>query len=326
MLPLVESTPFVPARETPIVRIGLHAGHEHSSLDDLIRLWKMADTGGFYWVSVWDHIIPFSTVPASGDCHEALACLAALAYETKQVRIGCLVFCIGFRHPVVLAKHLATLDHLSGGRLEIGLGAGWNYREHVPFGLPFPSMGTRLGQVEEGMQIMRRLLRGERISFKGKHFQIEDAWCHPRPLQSAPRVWIGGAGEKRTLQIAARYADGWNIAYISPQVYAHKNAVLNRWCDREGREPSDITRSVNLGFYMGTNNQQARLEAKRYNNYFAQQADEFREGTLFGTPNAVIDRLGEYAEAGVTDLNITQRAPYDFDAMQSFVEDVLPKL
>lgn len=112
-----------------IVNIGLHSGHEQSSLEDLIRLWKMADDGGFYWVSVWDHLIPFSTVPATGDCHEALACLAALAYETKHVRIGCLVFCIGFRHPVVLAKHLVTLDHLSQGRLEIGLGAGWNQRE-----------------------------------------------------------------------------------------------------------------------------------------------------------------------------------------------------
>ena len=159
------------------VKIGLHAGHENSSLEALIRLWKMADDGGFYWVSVWDHLIPFSTVPEGGDCHEALGCLAALAYETKNVRIGCLVFCINFRHPVVLANHLVTLDHLCRGRLEVGLGAGWNRAEHEPFGLAFPPLGTRFDQVEEGIQIMRALLRGEHISFQG---EIGRASCRER--------------------------------------------------------------------------------------------------------------------------------------------------
>lgn len=306
------------------MRIGLHAGHENSTLEDLIRLWKMADAGGFYWGSVWDHIIPFPTVSPTGDCHEALAVLGALVGATKRMRVGCLVFCIGFRHPALLAKAAITLDHLSGGRFELGLGAGWNAREHEPFGLPFPALGKRFDMLEEGMQIVRALLHDGRITFHGEYYQLEDAWCHPRPVQAVPRIWIGGAGEKRTLRIAARYADGWNVAYVSPEVYRHKCTVLDEWCEREQRDPCEITRSVNLGFYMGVDDDGARSGVKRYDAYFAEQADQFRAGTLFGTAAEVLERIGAYADIGVTDLNITLRAPYDFDAMQNFTEDVLP--
>ena len=308
------------------MRIGLHAGHENSSLEDLVRLWRMADTGGFYWVSIWDHLVPFPTVSADGECHEALALLALLAHETKHVRVGCLVFCIGFRHPSILAKAAVTLDHLSGGRLEIGLGTGWNAREHQPFGLPFPSLGTRFDMLEEGALISRPLLRGERVCFDGEHYQVDDAVCRPRPLQCSPRLWIGGGGEKRTLGVVARCADGWNVAYVSPEVYRHKSTVLDDWCEKEHRDPSEISRSVNLGFYMGVNEAEACSQVIAYNRYFGDRAEQFRDGTLFGRRASVIDAIGEYARAGVTDLNITMRSPYNFDAMQSFVEEVMPHI
>ena len=306
------------------MRIGLHAGHENSSLDDLVRLWKMADEGGFYWVSIWDHIIPFPSVSSDGDCHEATALLALLAHETKNVRVGCLVFCIGFRHPSLLAKTAITLDHMSGGRLELGLGAGWNGDEHKPFGLPFPAIGKRLDMLDEGARIVKGMLAGVSVTFDGEHYQVHNATCRPRPLQTPPRLWIGGAGEQRTLRIAARYADGWNVAYVSPEVYRHKCTVLDGWCETEGRDPLAISRSLNLGFYMGANERTATLHTEEYNRYFGALADGFRAGTLFGTPQAVIDAIGAYADVGVTDLNITMRAPYDFDAMQAFIEEVVP--
>ena len=308
------------------MRIGLHAGHENSTLEDLIKLWKMADDGGFYWISVWDHLLPFPTISPHLDCHEAFTTLGALVHSTKHVRVGCLVFCIGMRHPSMLAKQAVTLDHLSNGRLEIGMGAGWNRHEHEPFGLPFPALGTRFDMLEEGLQIVKALINGERVTFHGEHYQLNDAWCQPRALQKSPRIWVGGAGEKRSIRIAARYADGWNVAYVSPASYRHKNSVLERWCDCEQRDSSEIVRSVNLGFYMGVDEARARRNRQRYDSYFGEQAERFREGSLFGTPATVVDRLGEYADAGVTDLNITMRAPYDFDAMACFVEEILPKV
>ena len=306
------------------LKIGLHAGHENSPYEDLRRLWRMADDSGFYWASVWDHIYAYPTVDPRGNCLEAMTILAALAAETRNVRVSCLVFCICFRNPALLAKAAVTIDHISRGRLELGLGAGWYELEHRAYGMPYPPIKVRMDMLEEGAQIIHSMLTNEETTFHGEHFHTESAYCYPRPVQNNPRLWIGGAGEKRTLRIAAKHADGWNVAYVSPEVYKHKARVLDHWCQVEGRDPAEIDHSVNLGFYMGIDDAGARRERSRFEVYFAQHADRFREGTLFGTPREVIEKVGTYVEAGVPALNITLRAPYDFDAFQSFIEDVMP--
>ena len=165
-----------------------------------------------------------------------------------------------YRNPGLLAKSLTTIDHLSNGRVDCGLGAGWHDVEAKAYGYPFPTIGPREDMLEEYAQIMRLLLDPEqrRASFEGKHFRVVDAPNNPKPLQPRIPIWIGGRGEKRTLRAAAKYADGWNGAYIGPDDWAHKGRVLDQWCETEGRDPKTIMRTVNLGFYLGVGRQGRR--------------------------------------------------------------------
>ena len=221
------------------LKLGIHTGQQECSYDDLRRVWRLADSTGFYWVSIWDHFYEQPMRDSKGDCFEGVAIMSALAAETTNVRVGSLVFGMAYRYPAVLAKAAATVDHVSGGRLELGLGAGWYELEHTTFGIPFLPVRDRMDVMEEGVQIIKTLLTEGSVTFEGKHFQLENANCFPMPVQRPPRVWVGGRGERRTLRIAARYADGWNVPYISPEEYAHKIGVLDRWCDVEDRDPAE---------------------------------------------------------------------------------------
>ena len=306
------------------LRIGMHTGVQDVSYPDLRKLWQIADSNGFYWVSVWDHFYENPTHDGRSPCFEATTTMAAIAAETQNVRIGCLVMAIGYRNPALLAKATVTIDHISNGRVEMGIGGGWYEMEFLAYGYPFPPIKTRLDQLEEGAQIIRSMLHNESTTFHGDHFSVDNAYLFPRPIQPNPRLWIGGLGEKRTLRIAARYADGWNAAYIAPEVYSAKNHVLDNWCEKEGRDPGSITRSVNLGFYMGTSEADARKKKEDVESAWAHDPAYKPGGMLFGTAEQVKERIGQYVDVGTTDLNIAFRAPFDFDAVQSFIEDVMP--
>ena len=306
------------------LRIGMHTGVQDVSYPDLRKLWQIADTSGFYWVSVWDHFYENPTQDGRSPCFEATTTMAAIAAETENVRIGCLVMAIGYRNPALLAKATVTIDHISNGRVEMGIGGGWYEMEFLAYGYPYPPIKTRLDQLEEGAQIIRSMLHNESTTFQGEHFSVDNAYLFPRPIQASPRLWIGGLGEKRTLRIAARYADGWNAAYVPPDMFASKSQVLDQWCDKEGRDPASITRSVNLGFYMGTDEADARKKHDDIERAWGGDPTYKPGGMLFGTAAQVTDRIGEYVDIGVTDLNIAFRAPFDFDAVQSFIEDVMP--
>ena len=306
------------------LRIGMHTGVQDVSYPDLRKLWQIADTSGFYWVSVWDHFYENPTQDGRSPCFEATTTMAAIAAETENVRIGCLVMAIGYRNPALLAKATVTIDHISNGRVEMGIGGGWYEMEFLAYGYPYPPIKTRLDQLEEGAQIIRSMLHNESTTFQGEHFSVDNAYLFPRPIQASPRLWIGGLGEKRTLRIAARYADGWNAAYVPPDMFASKSQVLDQWCDKEGRDPASITRSVNLGFYMGTDEADARKKHDDIEKAWGGDPTYKPGGMLFGTAAQVTDRIGEYVDIGVTDLNIAFRAPFDFDAVQSFIEDVMP--
>ncbi len=306
------------------LKLGIHAGQQDCSYEDLRRLWRLADSSGFHWVSIWDHFYDNPSIDGKGDCFEAVSTLAALASETSKVRIGCLVFSVTYRNPAVLAKAAATIDHISNGRLELGLGAGWYELEHTAYGVPFPPVRTRLDMLEEGVQIVTSMLAQESTTFTGRHFRVEDAYCNPKPIQKRPRIWIGGKGERRTLRLAARYAGGWNAPYISSQEYKRKIHVLDQWCDVEGRNPTEITRSVNVGFYMGTDATDAARKRRSFYETWGAKAEERSEGMLFGTSSQVVDRVGVYAGAGAQGLNLAVRAPFDWEALQAFIEEVLP--
>src|SRR5256886_16352077 len=172
------------------------------------RLWQFADERGFDWFSVSDH---FQETPPQGgdvDCFESIATLSAAAVETTKVRVGCLVFCVGYRHPGVLAKALSTIDHLSNGRADCGLGAGWDEIEFASYGIPFPSIGEREDQLEEYAEVIRLLFDRPRADFDGAHYKFVDAPNYPKPLQKGLPSGIGGGGDERGLPIASRVEDG----------------------------------------------------------------------------------------------------------------------
>jgi F420-dependent oxidoreductase-like protein len=182
-----------------------------------------------------------------GPIFEAWALLAAMAAATSRTRVGCAVTGNSYRHPAVLAKAAVTVDHLSGGRLEFGIGAGWAENEHTMLGLPFGTAGDRADRLEEACQVIRSLWTQERASFAGQHYQLTGAVAEPKPVQQPhPPIWVGGAGRQRTLRIAAQYASVWNAPGGSPEEVPGLCGVLDRHCADIGRDPSEIRRSVQV--------------------------------------------------------------------------------
>lgn len=306
------------------ITFGVHTGQQNCSLEELRRLWRFVDQAGFDWLSIWDHFHESPPIDGNGSAFETVSALTVLAADTTKVRVGCLVFCISYRHPGVLAKAFTTIDHVSNGRLEIGLGSGWHEPEYRSYGFPFPSVGVRQDQLEEAVQIIRSLLTQDRTTFTGKYFQMQNAPCYPKPVQKRLPIWIGGVGEKRTLRTAARYADGWNAPYVSPEVFRQKSRKLEQWCEKEGRDPATLTRTVNLGFYLKTEAKAAEVERERCFTQWGGMAEALEGGMLFGTPKQAIDRVGQYVAAGAKRVTIALRAPFDWEALRGYIEEVMP--
>jgi len=284
---------------------GVHTGLQNTTIAELRSLWRRAEDAGFNAISVWDHL--YSSDLAGYECHEAVAMHAALACATTRVRCGCLVYCAGYRHPGVLAKAVATIDHLSGGRAEVGLGAGWAEAEYLAYGFPFPPVGERLDLVAEAAAAIRSLLHDGTGDLDGTHVRLRDARLEPRPLQPHLPIWIGGTGERRTARIVARHADGWNVPFVAPDVLAHKRKVLADHCAAVGRDPSDVQVGVNVVLC----DSDASLAAQ-----FGPRAEAVRAGAVVGTSvEQVTDALGRYVEAGADQVNVALRAPWDHDAL-----------
>jgi alkanesulfonate monooxygenase SsuD/methylene tetrahydromethanopterin reductase-like flavin-dependent oxidoreductase (luciferase family) len=308
---------------------GIHIGHMGGPLDEMRKLWRFADEQGFDWFSVSDH---FQESPPQGgdlDCYEGIATLTAAAMETKRVRLGSMVYCVVYRNPGLLAKSLTTIDHLSSGRVDCAIGAGWHDTEAKAFGFDFPRIGVREDMLEEYAQILRMLFDPEqrRGNFTGTHFTLENAPNNPKPLQPRIPIWIGGRGEKRTLRAAAKYADGWNAAYIGADEWKHKSQVLTQWCETEKRDPKNILRTVNLGFYLGADAKGAARGEQIYQRHWGGRSDgrEQRTGWLRGTPKDVMEMVGQFRDLGCARLNIAFReGPYDWDALHAFAEQVMP--
>jgi F420-dependent oxidoreductase-like protein len=286
---------------------GAHIGLQHTTPDELRTVWQRIEELGFGWISVWDHFYGATGKPDDAACLEAVAMHAALACATSKVRCGSLVYSIGYRHPAVLAKAITAIDLLSGGRAEIGLGAGWARVEYDAYGIPFPEAKVRLDQLEEGVQCLRGLLHDDVTDFSGTYFTMTGARNEPRPVQAKLPIWIGGGGEKRTLKITAKYADGWNVPFIGPDTFAHKRSVLHGFCDAVGRDPSAIRCAINVGIASDDDN---------LRHQFGRIADSVRPGVLIGTDEEILDKIGQYVDAGADQLNISLRAPFDVDLLE----------
>ena len=284
---------------------GVHTGLQRTGTDELRDLWRRIEGLGFDWISIWDHF--YAADLSDFHCHEAVASHAALACSTERVRCGSLVYCAAYRHPAVLANAITTIDHLSGGRADLGLGAGWSEAEYTAYGIPFPGPKIRLDILEEAARVIRSLLREETTDFHGTYFDLTDARCEPKPVQAELPIWIGGGGEKRTLKIVAELADGWNVPFVPPDQFARKREVLASYCETIGRDPAEIRCAVNVG--LAWNDESLRAQ-------FGGLAEFVRPGVLTGSDDEVVDRIGTYAEGGADQVNIALRAPWDVEALE----------
>lgn len=227
------------------MRFALATGQEDCTWESLCRLWEVADTDEL-WESAWigDHFYPFLH-DSHGPCLEGWVTLTALAQRTHRLRVGVLVSGMPHRYPAVLAKMAAALDIVSGGRLELGLGAAWNHEECDAYGIELGSTRMRMDRFEEGVEVVARLLTDETTTFTGNYYRLKDARCEPKPLQRPrPPITIGGSGERRTMPVVARWADHWNLGFTRPESLPRKLALLAERCNATGRDVGDITISV----------------------------------------------------------------------------------
>src|ERR1022692_384255 len=231
------------------MRFAFKASPQNTTWGDMLAVWKEAD-GIELFESGWtfDHFYPIFS-DSKGPCLEGWVTLTALAQATSRLRLGVLVTGIHYRHPAVLANMAATLDLISGGRPEVGIGAGWNEEESGAYGLPLGTPKERSDRFEEACEVIVSLLTQETTSFAGSFYQLANARCSPKPLQRPhPPICIGGSGERRTLRTAARFAQHWNFVGGTPAEFDGKRAVLHQHCADLGRDPAEITLSSHVRF------------------------------------------------------------------------------
>ena len=227
------------------MRFGLDVAQQRMPWDELVRRVRLAEELGFDGVWGFDHFEPMYG-EGPGETFEGMTTLAALAGVTSRVRLGLLVTGVTYRHPSVLAAQAITVDHASHGRLELALGAAWFEQEHRELGIPFPPLGERFDLLEDELEIVTRLFTGETVSYDGRRISLHDALMRPRPVQQPhPPIWIGGTGVRRTLPLAARFADVWH-GFGSPNSLRDANDRLDQLAEEAGRDPSSILRAGSL--------------------------------------------------------------------------------
>ncbi len=290
------------------VELGVHTGPQDIELDELRKLWRYCDGAGFHLITVWDHFYESPPRDGSGPCFESIATLSALALETQRSRIGCLCFGICYRNPALLAKSLTTIDHLSAGRLTVGIGAGWHKPDHEGYGFGLPPAKERLDRLSEGVRVLRTMFSNPRSTWDGSHYRLHDAANIPQPVQPRVPIIVGGGGEQRTMAIAAKWADGANQAYIEPDAYRHKNRVLDQWCEKFQRDPQSLERSLLVHYRMTSKGTPTGP----------------LEGAIHGSAQQVVDKLGQYVDAGAARISIAIRPPLDWESLQTYVEEVMP--
>lgn len=287
--------------------------------------------------SLWrsDHLSSVMGVPE----RETLAVfpsLTAVALRTNRIDFGPLVPPTTFRHPVHLAMDAVALDHLSGGRAWIGVGAGWNVHEHEAFGFNLLPLKERMDRMEEALQVMTLLWTGETVSFAGKHFQLNDAQSRPTPLRNGKvRLVIGGAGEKRTLRMVAEYADDWNATTMPPDAYAAKVEVLKRHCADVGRDPATIRQSIMTAFIIGRDRAEVGRRAAKIQEIIPSTAGSDPEelaagmksrGSLVGTPDEIVEQVLQRQSMGVALIMLQLHDHDDIEALELLASDVLPHI
>ncbi len=298
--------------------------------ENIDKLASAIETSKFDTIWVSDHMF-FDKQAVEKSAFDALTVMTYLLSKYQQLRVGSLVFCNSYRHPSIMAKKITSLDNLSEGRLEVGYGAGWKEVEYQAYGIPFPSVKTRLEQLEEGLQIFLKLWGSdEKASFEGKHYSLHEALCYPKPFQKPhPRIWIGSmTGGKKMLQIAAKYGDGINLAWaFSVSKLGRIFSQLDEYTSELGKQP--LRRSV--GFWVQVYSDQVEMvkgieqEAKKRNI----SIDEYKhrlKGALVGTPEDLIEKLQEYQKLNISHYIFMFPHQKESEYIRIFEEEILPAL
>jgi F420-dependent oxidoreductase-like protein len=278
------------------LRFGIKTAQHHATYDAMLQVWQEADaTTVFEHAWLFDHFAPIAG-DLDGPCLEGWILLAALAAQTSRIRIGHMVLGNTYRHPAVLAHMAASLDVISNGRLDLGIGAGWNEYEHASMGLPLYPPGERIRRLGEACELIKLLFTQHLVDFDGRYYQLKEARCEPKPIQKPyPPFVIGGSGEKLTLRVVARHADVWNFASGPVEEFRRKADILRQHCAEVGRDPAEIEWSIQL---------------------------LVDYGDLPGTA----ERMQAYVDAGATHLILNLRPPYPKGIVARLADEVVPRV
>jgi F420-dependent oxidoreductase-like protein len=305
------------------VRFGIQTGQQNVDWGTMLDLWRRADAWGYDSLWNFDHFYPIFTDP-EGPCLEGWTTLAALAQATTRARVGHLVNGNTYRHPCVTAKMAATLDHVSGGRFNLGLGAGWFEREHRDFGIDFKTVRGRLEALDEACRIILGMLTQPKTTVHGKHYSVTDALGLPKPVQQPhPPLMIGGTGEKVLLRIVARHADMWN-ASASAERMAALIDVIARHADAVRRDPATIEKTVMLPLCYKAKPEREQFMCRLIASMRQTTPEDARAQIMIGGADECLATVARYRKAGVTHFIFMTFAPYFTDEMQAFAEEVAP--
>jgi len=285
---------------------------------------KVADKTSFDSIWVYDHFhtVPTPTMETTFECWTITA---GLARDTKNVKVGQMVTCNGYRHPSLLAKIASTVDVMSHGRLYCGFGAGWYEHEWRAYGYGFPETRERMGMFREATEIIYRMWTEDKPVFKGKYYTIDGPINEPKGVQKPhPSLWIGGGGEQVTLKLVAKYGDACNIGG-TPDVVQHKLDVLRGHCEKVGRNYDDIIRSSGLTVHLLENEKDAERETAKARG--SQSLEEYSKGTWVGTPDQIVERMQPLLDVGINYFIVyIPGVAYEPERVQQFAEMVIPKV
>ncbi len=296
-----------------MVRFGVQFSTAMCEMAELREAWAVAEALGFDWISHQDH---FYTMRAPGaGAFEALTAHAALAALTTRPRVGCLVYAAGYRHPAVMANALVTVDHLAGGRLEVGIGAGWLQAEFEDYGLGWEPTPVRLRRLREVVAILRSLWTNEVTDFDGEFYTLRGARCDPKPVQRSPRIWIGAAGPK-ALRVAAEIGDGWNANFLGIEDFRRRVVELRT----HAPDPA-IPVASSMPLVMAGEADLDRIMRERY----GATAEQQKPAALAGSIDRIVDKIGRYVDAGAEWVILAMRPPFELDDLAVFAAEVVPQ-
>jgi F420-dependent oxidoreductase-like protein len=320
--PAAAQTPAAPGAKR--IEFGIQTGQQDVTYQEVVAIWKEAEALGFDSAWNFDHFMPIRG-DEDGPCLEAWTLLGALATQTSRIRIGTLVNGNTYRNPALVAKMATTLDQISNGRFELGMGAAWFEKEHRAYGFPFYTPKERADRLGEALQVITKLWREEHPTYEGQYYSIFEAPFSPRNVQQPhPPIVIGGKGKKWIMPLVARYADAWNVPIgVTPQGIINRREIIRNECARIGRTPCDVEVQAFLVLFSITDVPFAggaiRLGARII------EDKRVAQSILVGSAEQITEQIRTYVDAGATHIIMNIQPPYDAELLRRFAREVMPK-